>query len=277
MRYCSRAGPAQYSSAIAASPSRSIRSAKAKQLSSNFFFSTGSVLAPLPAAAAVSDRVMPGWRMPNSNAAVAPIDSPTRCAPWRPSRQHCSGIICGARLRIGGHVIAQIGGRPTASGIGDAAIAPAEMAKLRLPAQVMAAELVHEQDWVAFPGFLDIELDAIISADHRHRSHPQFRCRQGGAPVRDFSTCGVMPTVLPPMHDTAHLPISQVSTMLEVGRVDAVALTRHCLERAAETADTLNCFITLCADAALAEARMAAARAQGRSAARAVGWGSGGR
>ena len=50
--------------------------------------------------------------------------------------------------------------------------------------------------------------------------------------------------------------------MLEVGRVDAVALTRHCLERAAETANTLNCFIRLCADAALAEAKMAAARAR---------------
>jgi len=37
-----------------------------------------SVEAPLPAAAAVSDSAICGCRMPNSIAAVAPIDKPTR-------------------------------------------------------------------------------------------------------------------------------------------------------------------------------------------------------
>jgi aspartyl-tRNA(Asn)/glutamyl-tRNA(Gln) amidotransferase subunit A len=59
------------------------------------------------------------------------------------------------------------------------------------------------------------------------------------------------------------LPIGALSEMLNARRVGSEALTRQCLNRAVGEGRALNCFITLCPEMALAEARAA----DGRSAA----------
>ena len=80
-------------------------------------------------------RALPGWRMANSSAAVAPIDRPQRWAVVDAQRRHhVGGIVGGARLRIGGDVVRHVRRRPAARGVGDAAVAPREIADLRLPA-----------------------------------------------------------------------------------------------------------------------------------------------
>jgi hypothetical protein len=44
------------------------------------------------------------------------------------------------------------------------------MAELRLPAEVVAAELVHEEDGIAAPAFLVMEPNPIVRRHVRHRS-----------------------------------------------------------------------------------------------------------
>jgi aspartyl-tRNA(Asn)/glutamyl-tRNA(Gln) amidotransferase subunit A len=61
--------------------------------------------------------------------------------------------------------------------------------------------------------------------------------------------------------DLTFLSIGTLSALLEARRIEAEALILHCLERAQGVGRALNCFITLCPDTALAEARAAGARA----------------
>jgi aspartyl-tRNA(Asn)/glutamyl-tRNA(Gln) amidotransferase subunit A len=64
--------------------------------------------------------------------------------------------------------------------------------------------------------------------------------------------------------DLTFLPIGTLSELLDARRIESVALTRQCLSRASGVGRSLNCFITLCPDTALAEARAADARAATR-------------
>jgi Asp-tRNA(Asn)/Glu-tRNA(Gln) amidotransferase A subunit family amidase len=61
--------------------------------------------------------------------------------------------------------------------------------------------------------------------------------------------------------DLTFLPIGTLSALLDARQIGAETLTRHCLDRAGGVGRALNCFITLCPDTALAEARAADARA----------------
>jgi aspartyl-tRNA(Asn)/glutamyl-tRNA(Gln) amidotransferase subunit A len=60
--------------------------------------------------------------------------------------------------------------------------------------------------------------------------------------------------------DLTFLPIGTLSALLDSRSIEAEALTRLCLARTEGLGRPLNCFITLCPDTALAEARAADAR-----------------
>jgi aspartyl-tRNA(Asn)/glutamyl-tRNA(Gln) amidotransferase subunit A len=63
------------------------------------------------------------------------------------------------------------------------------------------------------------------------------------------------------MSDPVHQSIAQLSAKLEAGEIDAEALACAFIERAEGVGGVLNCYVTLCKDTALAEARAAAERA----------------
>src|SRR3972149_1555055 len=115
---------------MAAMPSRSSRSAKATQSSWKLRFCTGSVLAPPPPR---------------------------------------GGVARARSLRVGAHGFRDVGRRPAARGIGDAAVAAREIPDLRFPAQIVAAELVYEQDRIARSGLLMIEPYTLAGRDRGHR------------------------------------------------------------------------------------------------------------
>jgi hypothetical protein len=76
------------------------------------------------------------------------------------------------RLAIGGGIVGHVGGRIAARVIGDAAVAAGEMPHLRLPAAVIAGELVREDHRGAGPGLLVIEADRVIRGQHWHNPKP---------------------------------------------------------------------------------------------------------
>jgi hypothetical protein len=61
--------------------------------------------------------------------------------------QHGDRVGDGPRLGVGLEVARNVGRRIAAGGVGDAPVAPAEGAELRLPAAMVAGELVDEQEW----------------------------------------------------------------------------------------------------------------------------------
>ena len=82
--------------------------------------------------------------------------------------EHGADVVAGARLRIaldlGGHV----GGRIAARIVGDGAVAPAEMAKLRLPGADVAGEFVHEYDRNPGADLLVEQLHAVVGGEMGH-------------------------------------------------------------------------------------------------------------
>ncbi len=107
--------------------------------------------------------------MPKCSVANAPIDSPTTCARWMPQRiEHAADVVARARLRVALDILGHVGGRIAARVVGDAAVAAREVAQLRLPAAVVAGELVHEHDRRAAAGLLVVELDAVVGGKLRH-------------------------------------------------------------------------------------------------------------
>ncbi len=60
-------------------------------------------------------------------------------------------IVAGACLRVAGDVRQYIGARPAARVEGDAAVAPGEVAHLRLPTAMVAGKLMDEDDGVPLP------------------------------------------------------------------------------------------------------------------------------
>ena len=82
--------------------------------------------------------------------------------------EHAADVVAGARLGIAGRVLRHLGGRPASRIEGDATVAPREIAHLRLPAAIVACELVHEDDRRAAAGLLVIELDAVVGGKVGH-------------------------------------------------------------------------------------------------------------
>jgi Asp-tRNA(Asn)/Glu-tRNA(Gln) amidotransferase A subunit family amidase len=66
------------------------------------------------------------------------------------------------------------------------------------------------------------------------------------------------------MTELAFLPISVLSRMIEAGSVDTIELTQLYLARIGGVGRSLNCFITVCTDTALAEAAASADRARSK-------------
>jgi aspartyl-tRNA(Asn)/glutamyl-tRNA(Gln) amidotransferase subunit A len=66
------------------------------------------------------------------------------------------------------------------------------------------------------------------------------------------------------MTDLAFLSIARLSSLVDQGALDPVALARLCLDRAEGVGRPLNAFVVLCRDAALGEAAAAAQRARAR-------------
>ena len=69
--------------------------------------------------------------------------------------------VCGLILRIHLPALRHVRRRVAARVVGDAAIAPAEEADLRLPAVQIIGELVHEHDRRAFSGFFVVQAYAV--------------------------------------------------------------------------------------------------------------------
>ena len=82
--------------------------------------------------------------------------------------EHGADVVAGTRLGIaldlGGHV----GGRIAARIVGDGAVTPAEMAKLRLPGSDVAGEFVHEYDRNPSADLLVEQLHAVVGDEMGH-------------------------------------------------------------------------------------------------------------
>src|SRR5258708_27203939 len=74
--------------------------------------------------------------------------------------QHRDDVIPRMRLRIARAVFRHVGGRKAARVVGDAAEVAREEAQLRLPAAVIAGELVHEHERRAAAALLVIQAGA---------------------------------------------------------------------------------------------------------------------
>ena len=94
--------------------------------------------------------------------------------------EHAADVVPCARLRITLDVLRHVRRRVSAGVVGDAAVAAREMAQLRLPAAMVAAELVNEHDRRAGAGFLVVELYAVIGGERRHMAFyvDDSRCLQ---------------------------------------------------------------------------------------------------
>ena len=66
------------------------------------------------------------------------------------------------------------------------------------------------------------------------------------------------------MAELAFLSLTSLSRLIDAGEVDPEDLTRLFLARAEGVGRSLNCYITLCREQALLEAKGAAARARSR-------------
>ena len=86
--------------------------------------------------------------------------------------EHGADVVAGARLRVLRDVVRHVGGRIAARVVGDAAVAPAEMAKLRLPGAHVACKFVHEQDRRAGSDLVVIKLHAVVGGEMGHGQSP---------------------------------------------------------------------------------------------------------
>jgi hypothetical protein len=84
--------------------------------------------------------------------------------------EHTSDVVARPRLRVALEILGDLRWRIAARVVGDAAVATREEAHLRLPAAMVAAELVHEHDRGAATRFLVIELDAVVGGEGWHNA-----------------------------------------------------------------------------------------------------------
>ena len=82
--------------------------------------------------------------------------------------EHGDGVAHHVLVAVGVARRRHVGRRIAARGIGDAAVALAEFAELRLPAAMVAGEFVHEQDRRALPRFFVMEPHIVGCERVRH-------------------------------------------------------------------------------------------------------------
>ena len=83
--------------------------------------------------------------------------------------EHGADVVAGALLRIARRIFGHVRGRVAARIVGDAAIAPPEIAHLAFVAAIIVGEFVDEDDRRPRPGLLVIEADAVIGRQLCHR------------------------------------------------------------------------------------------------------------
>ncbi len=83
--------------------------------------------------------------------------------------EHGDGVVARVDLRIARAVFRHIGRRKTARVVGDAAEIAREKAHLRLPAAMIAGELVDEDERRAAAGFLVMEPGAVLGTRVGHQ------------------------------------------------------------------------------------------------------------
>ena len=76
--------------------------------------------------------------------------------------EHGADVVAGAILRIARRVLGHVRGRVAAGIVGDAAVAPPEIAHLAFVAAIVVGEFVDEDDRRPRPCLLVIEADAVI-------------------------------------------------------------------------------------------------------------------
>src|SRR5581483_6986675 len=86
--------------------------------------------------------------------------------------EHGADIVAGARLGVLRDVLGNVGGRVAARVVGDASVASAEVADLRLVTAMVAGKLVDEDDRHPLAGLLVVELHAVVGGDVRHWRSP---------------------------------------------------------------------------------------------------------
>src|SRR6185437_15400015 len=112
---------------------------------------------------------------------------------------------------------------------------------------------------LSIPGAFQFACYSLASALGSARGHAR-------SPLASFLNHG---RDVASMTSLAFLSIARLSEMLDAAALDAEALTRQFLDRAEGVGRALNCYITLCRETALAEARaakerMAAKRRRGK-------------
>src|SRR5271154_2915402 len=83
--------------------------------------------------------------------------------------EHGADVVAGAILRIARRIFRHLRGRVAAGVVGDAAIAPPEIAHLAFVTAIVVGEFVDENDRRSRAGFLVIEADAVIGRQLWHR------------------------------------------------------------------------------------------------------------
>ena len=84
--------------------------------------------------------------------------------------QHRDRVGDRAGLRIGLRLCGHLRRQVPARRVGDAPVGRGEVPDLRLPAPVVAGELVDEQQRLALAGFLGVQRHAVVGHDPRHPS-----------------------------------------------------------------------------------------------------------
>src|SRR5260370_40468780 len=86
--------------------------------------------------------------------------------------EHRDRVGDGAALGVGGGVGGHVRGRVAAGGVGDTAVSRGKEPDLRLPAAVIAGELVDEDQRLPLTGFLGVQRDAVVGHDRCHVGSP---------------------------------------------------------------------------------------------------------
>ena len=79
--------------------------------------------------------------------------------------QHGHRVGGGDGLGVAREVAGHVGGRVAAGGVDDAAVAAGEETQLRLPARMVAAELMDEQNGRAFAHLFHVQPGAVLCGD----------------------------------------------------------------------------------------------------------------
>jgi hypothetical protein len=82
--------------------------------------------------------------------------------------EHRDDVVALALLLVVLRALRHVARRIAARVVGDAAVRACEVAQLRLPAAMVAGELVHEHERRAAAGLFVVQVDAVVGADRGH-------------------------------------------------------------------------------------------------------------